>query len=201
MKNNYMICMMAILSLYNIEINAVESQSDDGKKIVKKNGIEQELKEVDLAEKTDALSNFIANKTDAELLIIERLLNQERKKRSDDAFRSKNMEASEIIKSLEILREKNPELNLYLKIDKKINLIKDLMVMKDMDLHESYADLLMSDLDKQIDLRRDDLNSNELDITDFIKYNYTLFKSFAAGNTNIAGLINAIDKILDRSYK
>ncbi len=77
MKNNYMICMMAILSLYNIGINAVEPQSSDVKNTVQKTKEEwaRERKESIIRTLKDAKSKIL-NYGDRDIFNID-MINQE----------------------------------------------------------------------------------------------------------------------------
>ncbi len=185
MKNNYMICMMAILSLYNIGINAVESQSDDGKN--------------NIVKKTE---DFLEDKSDADIIAIERVVYWVKRRRIYDALRSKNPEDWSIIESLNC--EKNSALSLYDndKIDRKINLIKDLMVIKYYfdPIPESNEGEELHQLQEQIQNNEYDRNKPELiseiplDREQFIEEYFLLFKSYRAGKSTAMDLLNAINK-------
>ena len=185
MKNNYMICMMAILSLYNIGINAVESQSDDGKN--------------NIVKKTE---DFLEDKSDADIIAIERVVYCVKRRRIYDALRSKNPEDWSIIESLNC--EKNSALSLYDndKIDRKINLIKDLMVIKYYfdPIPESNEGEELHQLQEQIQNNEYDRNKPELiseiplDREQFIEEYFLLFKSYRAGKSTAMDLLNAINK-------
>ena len=177
--------MMAILSLYNIGINAVESQSDDGKN--------------NIVKKTE---DFLEDKSDADIIAIERVVYWVKRRRIYDALRSKNPEDWSIIESLNC--EKNSALSLYDndKIDRKINLIKDLMVIKYYfdPIPESNEGEELHQLQEQIQNNEYDRNKPELiseiplDREQFIEEYFLLFKSYRAGKSTAMDLLNAINK-------
>ena len=133
---------------------------------------------------------------------MERLLYWEKRKRIYDAFRSKNPEAWSIIELLN--REKNSALSPYDKgtIDRKINLIKDLMVIKYYfdPIPESNEGEELDQLEQQISKNQYDRNKPQfiseipLDREEFIEEYFPLFKSYRAGKSTAMDLLNAINK-------